>query len=149
MLRTYPRNSPEAIGRIFAMAMITDAKVDAREIRALDESDAWTTMGLDRQRFAVVARDYLRDLTESSSGDTIRLVDTARINAMLDEIDDRDARLRACAVMLEIFSADREAADVEWALLSHVMQRWGFTPESLRRDLAGLRRRQARVLSRH
>ncbi len=106
-------------------------------------------MGLDRQRFAVVARDYLRDLTESSSGDTIRLVDTVRINAMLDEIDDRDTKLRACAVMLEIFSADREAAGVEWALLSHVMQRWGFTPESLRRDLAGLRRRQAHLLSRH
>lgn len=149
MLRTYPKNSPEAIGRIVAMAMITDAKVDAREIRALDESGAWTMMGLDRQRFAVIARDYLRDLSESTPGDAIRLVDVERINAMLDEIDDRDARLRACAVMLEIFSADREAADVEWAVLNHVMKRWGFTPESLRRDLAGLRRRQTRVLSRH
>ena len=149
MLRTYPKNSPEAIGRIIAMAMVTDAKVDAREIRALDESDAWSTMGLDRQRFAVVARDYLRDLSESTAGDTIRLVDITRINAMLDEIDDRDARLRACAVMLEIFSADHEAADVEWAVLTHVMQRWGFTPESLRRDLAGMRRRQARVLTKH
>ncbi len=149
MLRTYPKNSPEAIGRIIAMAMITDAKVDAREIRALDESNAWSTMGLDRQEFAVVARDYLRDLTASSTGDTIRLVDVERINAMLDEIDDRDTRLRACAVMLEIFSADREAADVEWAVLTHVMQRWSFTPETLRRDLAGMRRRQARVLSRH
>ena len=140
MLRKYAPNSPEAIGRIVAMAMITDGEVDPREIDVLDRSKAWATMGLGRKAFAVVARDYLRDQGASTEEDTIRQVDEARIDAILDEVSAADARLRACAVMLNVISADGTAADIERALFSHVLQRWGLTPESLNTGLRRLRK---------
>ncbi len=139
MLRKYPVNSPEAIGRIVAMTMITDAEVDPREIDVLDRSNAWSSMGLDRKGFSVVARDYLRDLRNSTDDENIRLVDQSRIDAMLDEVQDPEARLRACEVMLNVISADGKALEVERALLSHVLGRWDLTPQALESGLRRLR----------
>ena len=63
-----------------------------------------------------------------------------RIDAILDDVSAADARLRACAVVLNVISADGTAADIERALFSHVLQRWGLTPESLNTGLRRLRK---------
>jgi hypothetical protein len=47
-MKAYAKNSPEAISRILAMMMITDAKLDDREIEIMDQLRILDIIGISR-----------------------------------------------------------------------------------------------------
>jgi len=102
-------------------------------------------MGLDRRRFATVARDYLRDLCESGEGGALQPADERRIDAIMDEVDAIVARLGARAGILDVIGADGEAAEVERVLYAHVVHRWASAPRSPERSHMSLRAAPAAV----
>ncbi len=59
MFRSYPRNSPEAVARVLAMAMITDGEVDDAEIALFDRLDLFRMIGLSRQGFSQVLSESM------------------------------------------------------------------------------------------
>lgn len=136
VLRAYPRNSPQAMARVLAMFMITDGRLDAREIEVMDQLRLYSLLGLSRAAFLDVLHDYCRDLlTASDRAGRIRLVDELRINAIVDGVDDRDRRVQVCAMILNIMHADGTYAAAELAVLDHVMARWGLSLEGLEAEL--------------
>jgi len=135
-MKAYAKNSPEAISRILAMMMITDAKLDDREIEIMDQLRIFDIVGISRAAFSRVVRDYCGELLSSSSREgRIRLVDKARIDEVIDLVDDSKKRVETCSVILNIANADGKIDDAELAVFGYILERWGMTFESLERDL--------------
>jgi uncharacterized tellurite resistance protein B-like protein len=128
----YAANSPEAVSRILAMMMITDAKLDDRELDVLDKLRIFQLVGISKERFSEVVQNYCQDLSRSeNSTGKIRLVDKARIDQIVDRVDDRETRLKTCRMLLNIASADGTLHDAELSVFRYILERWGLTLESL------------------
>lgn len=136
-MKDYPKNSPEAVARVVAMMMITDSRLDDRELGIMDELRIYDIIGISRGRFSEVVQDYCGDLMGAGGKNGhIRLVDKDRIDAIVDLVDDREKRVQACGMMLNIAKADGKLHDTELAVFKYVLDRWGLTLESLERELS-------------
>jgi len=137
-MKHYERNSPQAVSRILAMMMITDAKIDDRELDVLDRLRALDIVGISRPAFTQVVQDYCAELIEAdSTSGRVRLVDKQRIDRIVDLVDDHRTRVNTCGIILNIANADGRLHDSELAVFGYILERWGMTLESLERDLAG------------
>ncbi|HZR01793.1 MAG TPA: hypothetical protein VFA81_01315 [Burkholderiales bacterium] len=135
-MKSYEKNSPEAISRVLAMMMITDAKLDDSEIEVLDELRVFDIIGISRARFSGVVQDYCAELMEEGAPDgKIRLVDKQRIDEIIGLVDDHAKRVNTCGMMLNIANADGLLHDTELAVFKYVLDRWNMTLDSLERDL--------------
>jgi uncharacterized tellurite resistance protein B-like protein len=135
-MKAYSKNSPEAISRILAMMMITDAKLDDREIEILDKLRAFEIIGISRGEFSRVVQDYCAELMTSGNKDgRIRLVDKVRIDEIIGLVDDRQKRVRTAGLILNIANADGKLHDTELAVFGYILERWGMTLESLDTEL--------------
>lgn len=131
-VRTYRKNSPEALARAVFMMMITDGKLGEAELSALDRLDAFTLLRIDRAGFARVASEYCRDLLAAAEQTgRVRLVDVERIDAVLDAVDDPGKRLVVCALILNLGAADDLMQPVELELLRYVLSRWDLLDADL------------------
>ena len=64
-MRHYPRNSPQAAGRILALALLSDGHLSKRELDMLDSLDAHTVLGLGRTELHTVVHGFCEDLLSS------------------------------------------------------------------------------------
>jgi uncharacterized tellurite resistance protein B-like protein len=127
-VNSYANNSPEAISRVLAMMMITDAKLDERELEVMDRLNMYDLMGIDRNGFAQVVQDYCEDLLRSgNSQDRVRLVDKERIDQIIDCVDDRQKRIYTCGMLLNVANADGNISDSEMAVFTYILERWGLS----------------------
>jgi uncharacterized tellurite resistance protein B-like protein len=150
MIRRYSRNSPEAIARVLAMALLTDAAVDDREMDLFERLDLLREIGLTREGFSRVVADYCDDIGATGGGPLA--ADAALVDAVIADVDDPRKRLMACAMMLSLCYADGRFAPSEVAVMRQVLRRWGLALESLQAYGAGPRRpaaRGARPVARH
>jgi uncharacterized tellurite resistance protein B-like protein len=137
-MRRYARNSPEAVGRILAMALVSDGGLDEREIDAVERLDMLREVGLTREAFSRVVAEYCDDLGGSLEADA------ATIDHVLADVDAPDKRAAACAMMLSLCYADGRFAPREVAVMRRVLQRWGLAIESVRPYGASRRRAASR-----
>jgi uncharacterized tellurite resistance protein B-like protein len=136
-MKAYGKNSPEAISRVLAMMMITDAKLDDREIEIMDELRIFDIVGISRSGFSQVVRDYCEELLKGDAKTgRVKLVDKARIDEVIAAVDDPQKRVQTAGMILNIANADGRIDDAELAVFRYIMERWGMTLESLERDLA-------------
>ncbi len=135
-IRSYARNSPQALARAVFMMMITDGELGELELAALERLHVLRLIGIDQSAFAAVARDYCSDLLACADTDgRIRLVDVERIDAVLEAIDEPSKRLLVCALILNIAAAQSRLHAVELELLRYVFARWQLDPDNLARQL--------------
>ena len=135
-MKHYERNSPEAVSRILAMMMITDARLDDREVEVLDQLRVFDIIGISRAGFSRVVQDYCDELAGAGTAEgKIRLVDKQRIDRIIDLVDDHATRVNTCGMILNIANADGKLHDSELAVFGYVLERWGMTLESLEREL--------------
>lgn len=139
----YPADSPQAMARVIAMAIVTDARFDRSELAVLDELDAYAILGLAREEFLDTVHQYCRDLL-AEGGERIRLLDAARLDRALAEVTDPRKRILVCGLLLNVCEADGGFHETELALLQHVLRRWGLTLASLRRELEAVAARGGR-----
>ena len=64
-MRHYPRNSPQAAGRILALALLSDGHLSKRELDVLDRLDAHVRLGLGRTELHTVVHGFCEDLLSS------------------------------------------------------------------------------------
>jgi uncharacterized tellurite resistance protein B-like protein len=131
-MKTYAPNSPEAISRVIAMMIVTDAHIDDLEIAALDRADAYKLIGISREDFMRVARDYCSDLVAEAHelGETL-LIDPDRVDNVIDCVDLDEHRIMIARLMLMVMAADRVQKESELTLLDHVFERWGLTHDQV------------------
>ncbi len=131
-MKTYALNSPEAMSRIIAMMIVTDAEIDNREIAVLDNVDAYAGIGITREGFMRVARDYCSDLVAEAHelGET-PLLDLDRIDHTIDCVDIPERRIVVARLLLMVMAADHVQKESELTLLDHIFDRWDITHDQV------------------
>lgn len=125
-MRHYPTNSPEAIGRVLAIAMMADGAIDSSELAALEKKEIINKIGLDPERFDRMFYEYYEDLLASArrvpSGQLE--LDGATIGLLFDEIRDPELQKLALRSMLDIVNADCQLNGSEAVLVSQAFRHW-------------------------
>lgn len=125
-MRHYPTNSPEAIGRVLAIAMMADGAVDSSELAALEKKEIINKIGLDPERFDRMFYEYYEDLLSSArrvpSGQLE--LDGATIGLLFDEIRDPELQKLALRSMLDIVNADCQLNGSEAVLVAQAFRHW-------------------------
>lgn len=131
-MRTYPKNSPQALARLVAMTVVADGELDNREIERLRELDVFVTLGIDSEGFYQVLLDLCSDLTEGGEGVPVSLLGAERLDRLARDVDSPELRKVVLSAMLVIAKADGEVSGGEQALLRYLLNRWGIDVDSLR-----------------
>lgn len=125
-MREYIQNSPEAGARIVAMCLLADSDLDPSELNDDELSKIYAVLGVNQTEFLGVLRDYLSDLRRATDNPCgrISMLAPERVNAVLDEVDDRVQRINILALSLAICKGDHALNEAEIALFRHIMARW-------------------------
>lgn len=129
-MRHYTRNSPQAAGRILALALLSDGHLSRRELDVLDRLDAHAALGLGRTELHTVVHGFCEDLLSAmhlSWGDACS-VDQATLAALMADIDDDALRRTLLGLCLAVIDADAHIADGESVLLGAIANHWGMDP---------------------
>ena len=132
-MRHYPTNSPQAAGRIVALALLADGHLSKLELDVLDRLDVHAQLGLARSELHSIVHGFCEDLLATAHGnwsDACR-VDTHTLYSLLTEIDEPALRRRLLAMCTTIVDADRHIADGESLLLAAAADHWGLANELL------------------
>lgn len=136
-MRHYPRNSPQAAGRILALALLADGRLSRRELDMLERLDAHTAVGLGRTELHTVVHSFCEDLLSSVHlrwGDACQ-VDQATLASLMADIDEPALRQTLLRLCLAIVDADDQVAEGESVMLTAAIDQWG-----LHRDILTMRR---------
>lgn len=132
-MKNYPTDSPEAMARVLAMTMITDARLDDSELEVMDHLFLYRVLDISKTDFSQVVKDYCDDLLAGgATGAKVSLMDEARIDAVIDCVKDPEKRLLTARMIANIIKADGHLHDAELALFRHVLERWNLSLDQLK-----------------
>ncbi|MBI1396686.1 MAG: hypothetical protein GC151_11955 [Betaproteobacteria bacterium] len=132
-MKNYTTDSAEAMARVLAMTMITDARLDDTELEIMDHLFLYDVLGISRDDFSRVVGDYCEDLLEGGAPDgKIALMDEKRIDAVIGCVKDPQKRLVTARMIANIIKADGKLHDAELALFRHILERWDLTLDQLK-----------------
>lgn len=138
-MKHYELNSPEAMARIVAMMIVTDGDVHPHEIELLEDIRAYEILGLSRQEFTQVFHDFLSDLSDDSDeSGHVNLLDSGRLDEMLNCVTDPKQRLVTAAILLDITKADHDLSEAEIAVFRHVLAQWKISLDDIQGALEAL-----------
>lgn len=137
-LRVYPDNSPEAAGRVLALALLADGELCDAEGRMLQTLEAATLLGLDAVSWRAVVSGFADDLAASRAPRWAHAcqVDPWTMAAVFDSVTSTTLRrqvLRLCAVLVE---ADGRIDAGESLVLTAVVEHWGLQSELIQPEPA-------------
>lgn len=132
-MKVYPENSPQAMARVLAMTMITDAKLADQELEIMDHLFLYEVLDISKAEFAEVVKHYCDDLLVADPAQAkLNLMDRARIDAVLAPVTDPHKRFQTAQMIANIIRADGHLHDAELALFRHVLQTWNLTLDALK-----------------
>jgi len=133
-MKTYLKDSPQAMARVLAMTMIADAKLDDRELEIMDRLHLYDVLGLTKAEFSRVVKEYCEEVVATGSPQgKVDLLDRARIDAIADHVQEPARRMDVAQMMLNIVKADGALHQAELALLRYIMARWNLSFDEIRR----------------
>lgn len=125
-MRNYPSDSPEATGRIIALALLADGAIDLSELKSMEHHDIVNHLGLDRERFDKVVHEFCEDMLlyahRTSSGQFE--LDQEAITLLLADIRNQQLQKKLLRAMLDVVNADGRLAGGEAVLVSQAMKLW-------------------------
>lgn len=127
-MRSLPRNSPEAAGRVLALVLMADGHVCRSELEGLQALQAEHRLGLAPGAMAPLLHQLCEDLLAAASttaGLNLAL-DDGTVLALLDEVDDPTLQRQVFELAMAATRADGHAAEGELSLLGTMIVRWGL-----------------------
>jgi uncharacterized tellurite resistance protein B-like protein len=131
-MRNYPTDSPKAMSRLLALAMIADGRLAPQELKTLHRSGVLEVLGVSEDTFDDAAGELTHDLLTHSTNHAAGMVEIepATIDALLDEVQDPALRALVLKGMLEIVRADQMIDHRERRLLRRALATWGDGSEA-------------------
>lgn len=123
-MRSYESNSPEAVGRLLALTIISDGCASPSEMSAMHASRVLEQVDLQETAFKAILENLCNDLLATSGGGIVKL-EPELIDRLLLEIDDAALRRTLFQAMWRIADADDWLADGEAVLLCRAASVWG------------------------
>ncbi|WP_374244821.1 hypothetical protein [Zoogloea sp.] len=130
-MRAYPTNSPEALARLIAMAILADGRLDNREIDWLKHHDTVALVGIEQDVLVQALLDCCRDVITEAEQERVFLLEERRLARLADDIVDPALQKVALSAMLIIAKADGTVSEGEQTLLRYLMKHWGLALEDL------------------
>jgi len=130
-MRAYPTNSPEALGRLLAMAILADGRLDNRKVDWLKHHDTASLVGVEQDLLIQVLLDCCRDVITEAEQERVFLLEDHRLARLADDVTDPALRKVALSAILIIAKSDGDVSEGEKTLLRFLMQRWGIALEDL------------------
>ena len=125
-MRHYPSDSPEAMARIAALALLADGAIDLSEIESLERHNIVDRLGLDQAGFDKVVHEFCEDMLtyahRMASGQLE--LDQDAITQLLGDIRNPLLQKKLLRAMLDIVNADGRLAGSEAVLVSKAMKLW-------------------------
>jgi hypothetical protein len=129
-MRTYRSNSPQAAGRIVAIALLADGHLSANELAAVHRARIADRLGLAPREFSTILQDLCEDLLTSAHlnwSDACKL-DSDVMQQVMCELEDPVLRAEVLSLCLVAVHADRHLADGEAELVSALATAWRAQP---------------------
>jgi len=125
-MRNYPVNSPKAMSRLLALAMIVDGRIAPQELKSLHRSGVLGSLGVSEDTFDDTAGELTQDLLATSADREAGMVEIGpdAIDRLLDEVRDPVLRATVLEGMLEIVRADNVIDHRERRLLRRALHAW-------------------------
>lgn len=126
-MRIYAVDSPKAVSRLLALAMIVDGHIAPSELKALRASGILRQVGIDDDTFDDVVRDLCEDLlsTAHQRGAGEVEIDVPLLDALLADVQDPALRMGTMKAMLDIVHADTVVDSRETLLVQRAFRAWG------------------------
>jgi uncharacterized tellurite resistance protein B-like protein len=126
-MRIHATDSPRAVARLLALAMIVDGHVAPSELRAMRHSGILATVGIDDDGFDDVVQELCEDLlaTAYQRGAGEVEIDAKLLDAVLHEVAEPGLRMRTMKAMLDIVHADAVVDGRESLLIERAFKAWG------------------------
>jgi uncharacterized tellurite resistance protein B-like protein len=132
-MRSYSCNSPQAAGRIVAIALLADGHLSSDELTALHRVRIAERLGLAPREFGAILQALCEDLMTSSHLDWSDAckVDSDVMQHVMRELKDPELRAEVLNLCYVAVYADRHVADTETALLASLANAWQTHPRQL------------------
>lgn len=118
-------DNPECVARALALLTAANARVDNRELKRLDELDAYQRIGVSRARFVELAQACRDEVGEKLVGYSwMSADDIGRIDRILDAVNDPQLRILVCRLAAAAITADSCVCDAERMVFDHMLGRW-------------------------
>ena len=130
-MRSYSTNSPEALARLVAMAILADGRLDNREVDWIKHNDTASLLGVDRDTLIQVLLDCCRDVITEAEQERVFLLEDHRLARLADDLTDPALQKVALSAMLILAKSDGSVTEGEETLLRFLMSRWGLSLEDL------------------
>jgi len=129
-MRTYASDSPKAVCRLLALAMIVDGHLAPSELRALRHSGILQRVGVDEAVFDEVVQEVCEDLLATADRRCASEVeiDGRMLDALLRDIVDPALQMTLMKAMLDIVHADEVLDGRESLLIQRGFKAWGAPP---------------------
>jgi uncharacterized tellurite resistance protein B-like protein len=126
-MRHYVTNSPEAVCRLLALAMIVDGHMAPSEQHAMRHSGILRRVGIEEAVFDDVVHELCEDLlatAERRCASEIE-IDSRLLDALLEEVEEPALRMAVMKAMLDIVHADEVLDGRESLLIERGFRAWG------------------------
>ena len=125
-MRTYPRNSAQAVARVVALAALADGHVSRTELSALEALEGFARLGLTRADVQQVLQHLSEDLqaTAITQWGTACLLDPDTLCALMAEVTDPALQRVALDLCVAVTHADGHVADAEQSVISAAARDW-------------------------
>lgn len=134
MPRPIAPDTPEAAARVLVLAIVSDGRLGACEVKALDQADAYDRLGMSRDAFYGVMRQVCNDLLErqTATGESMFKLDGADARGFLDAVSDEQARQTVLSLAFEVIRSDGVLHPGESRLFWQALDRWGVSLDEVR-----------------
>ena len=135
-MRPYPPNSPQAAGRIVAVAMLADGQMTRPELDAFARSKALGRLGLTPSEWHTIVQSLCDDLLTSALmvEDEMCTIDAQVLDALMEEVVDVALRRTVFNLCVTVVMADAHVAEEESTVLTAASAAWNIHRD-LRRPL--------------
>jgi hypothetical protein len=125
-LRSYPRNSPEAAGRIVALVLISDGHVCSSEFDVLKQLNAERELGLEPHLLPHIVQTLCEELLAGGyeTGSLISNVDDRTLASLMAEVSDPALQRTVLHLSLAAARADGHLADGEALVVEAARHHW-------------------------
>lgn len=133
---TFPGEAPASV---LALMVASSGRIDEREMRALDELDAFRRLAVPRERFVDLAQTCLADVgAELAERSWLSLDDSLYLVGLLDAVVDADQRLLICRLAAAVVTADGSVSGSERRVYGFTLAHWGISQarvaQAIRKD---------------
>lgn len=126
-MRHYPEDSPNAVARIVALALLADGAIDPSEVATLNRRGTLSHIGLSDEDFNAVVHALCEDLSVYAHRSAAGHLEIGReaLRDVLAEVRHPVLRKHLLHAVLDIAHADGELAGGEAVLIASAAECWG------------------------